>query len=264
MFVPSSKEIEKLQASEEFKEWERSAKKARERVLKDPSLVQKDSVKKVWKSLKDIFLLVIFHKKCVYCECRVGHGFPYHVDHFRPKGCPTEQRVEVEGHTGYYWLAFEWWNLVPSCNNCNSNAPKCQKSSEDTEGKKQEFRVLGERVFKPLDDSDKWRKQVEDERALLLDPYSCSPEEHFFFDELGMIYGLTANGKETVSVCKLNRADLVDARMSKHRDVLAKIMTELTSGEGKRATPYYSGDEEFSMFCNHLAKKEIENLMPES
>jgi hypothetical protein len=31
----------------------------------------------------------------------------------------TEKEKEFE-HPGYYWLAYEWTNLLPSCYDCNS------------------------------------------------------------------------------------------------------------------------------------------------
>lgn len=57
----------------------------------------------------------LFHGKCAYCERFFASGAPVDVEHYRPKG-------GVEGdttHRGYWWLAMEWSNLLPSCIDCN-------------------------------------------------------------------------------------------------------------------------------------------------
>lgn len=56
-------------------------------------------------------LLELFHYKCAYCESRIEKC---EVEHYRPKG-----RVDGSAHPGYYWLAYEWENLYPSCESCN-------------------------------------------------------------------------------------------------------------------------------------------------
>ncbi len=50
-------------------------------------------------------LTTIFHGKCAYCES------PY-----RP---------------GYYWLAAEWTNLLPSCTHCNQNRRQRVHASDE-------------------------------------------------------------------------------------------------------------------------------------
>ena len=52
----------------------------------------------------------LFHFKCAYCESSIANQ-DWDVEHFRPKGRVAER----EKHTGYYWLAYEWTNLYPSC-----------------------------------------------------------------------------------------------------------------------------------------------------
>lgn len=57
----------------------------------------------------------IFHEKCAYCETRYAAADVRNVEHFRPKGGVTESPA----HPGYWWLAAEWSNLLPSCPACN-------------------------------------------------------------------------------------------------------------------------------------------------
>jgi len=56
--------------------------------------------------------------KCWYCEAKSSRA-PFDVDHFRPKLGITVNGVDLSGHNGYYWLAYEWWNFRLSCQRCN-------------------------------------------------------------------------------------------------------------------------------------------------
>ena len=74
-------------------------------------------------------LEALFHGKCAYCESDYAGTQPVDIEHYRPKG-------EVEGvpdHPGYWWLAAEWENLLPSCIDCNrkrrQKTPKAGSSS---------------------------------------------------------------------------------------------------------------------------------------
>ena len=57
----------------------------------------------------------LFHDKCAYCEGKSIGQADWDVEHFRPKGSVAER----DDHPGYYWLAYEWENLYPSCKHCN-------------------------------------------------------------------------------------------------------------------------------------------------
>lgn len=73
-----------------------------------------------------------FHGKCAYCEKTITNQYG-EIEHYRPKsGVLHENRspvyLESEGavipHPGYYWLAYDWHNLLPSCTICNGPAWK--------------------------------------------------------------------------------------------------------------------------------------------
>ena len=53
--------------------------------------------------------------KCCYCERKRDRKREMDVEHYRPKGKVNG----VDGHTGYWWLAFNWNNLLWSCKTCN-------------------------------------------------------------------------------------------------------------------------------------------------
>lgn len=60
-------------------------------------------------------LEALFHGKCAYCESRYDICGPVDIEHFRPKGGIDG----VDDHPGYWWLAADWSNLLPSCLDCN-------------------------------------------------------------------------------------------------------------------------------------------------
>lgn len=66
-------------------------------------------------------LKAAFHRKCCYCEeflpPRIAHG---HVEHYRPVAFSCQDSVSTPTRPGYYWLAYEWDNLLWSCHYCNS------------------------------------------------------------------------------------------------------------------------------------------------
>ena len=59
-------------------------------------------------------LSAISSDKCAYCEYRLSRT-DWDVDHYRPKA----RVYGRDDHPGYYWLAYEWDNLLPACKHCN-------------------------------------------------------------------------------------------------------------------------------------------------
>lgn len=57
----------------------------------------------------------LFHGKCAYCETSYAASAPVDIEHYRPKGGVSEAPV----HGGYWWIAMQWENLLPSCIDCN-------------------------------------------------------------------------------------------------------------------------------------------------
>ena len=124
----------------------------------------------------------LFYDKCAYCESNGFAAFPWDVEHFRPKGSVAE----AESHTGYYWLAYTWTNLYPSCVFCNQRR-KDQPTFDDPRlgpatGKLDQF---------PIANEDDRAKAPEDplanEDPLLLDPCSDQPNLHLAFDATGRV-----------------------------------------------------------------------------
>lgn len=119
-----------------------------------------------------------FKGKCAYCETELR----YHddLDHYRPKkGVDDENddtiRININGknidHPGYYWLAYSWNNLFPTCKDCN--APSTVHKVPI--GKRNRFPIAGKYAKKPGEEKM--------EGPLLLNPLKDFPEKHFRWDE---------------------------------------------------------------------------------
>ncbi len=154
----------------------------------------------------------LFYVKCAYCEIKITGGFDWEVEHFRPKG----RVAECDTPSGYYWLAYKWENLYPSCTHCNQNRKDKptwdDPTGGDTAGKATQF---------PLDDEAKRAMShtgdISQERNLLLDPCKDNPEQCLNYDVKGGVFAVKSNlqGQTTIEVCHLNRRRLKDLRRIK-------------------------------------------------
>ena len=86
----------------------------------------------IWTKLKKWLGEEIFDNKCAYCETPLVRQSA-DAEHYRPKAKVTykddediTRRPRVIDHTGaeiehpgYFWLAYNWKNLLPSCEICN-------------------------------------------------------------------------------------------------------------------------------------------------
>ena len=148
-------------------------------------------------SVKEKLRNDIYHAKCAYCECSIEAGASLQIDHFRPK-----KFVKGEDHTGYYWLAYQWSNLLLCC-------PICNRSKSNL------FPILGKQVKYPQKDKAQWQansKSFLAEEPLLLNPETDNPEKHFEFLRNGTITSKTKQGLITIEVCQLNRKGLAGNR----------------------------------------------------
>ena len=154
-------------------------------------------------------LEVSYYHKCGLCETKVGAATVGRVDHYRPK-----KRVHgLVMHKGYYWLGYEWSNLIFICDRCN-NKKFDHFPIEDESHRLSSPPVLGNGdidFFSFVLDT----AILQNERALILHPELDTPEKHFIFLPNGEIKGITNNGKTTIEKCGLNRQELTLARKKK-------------------------------------------------
>lgn len=164
-------------------------------------------------------LAKVFHDKCAYCESSVSHVQPYSIEHFRPKS----GAVGLDGSFSpdhYWWLSFEWANLLTACIDCN----RTKANRFPTKNARARVLAVGQ--------------ELEEEGALLLDPSAegVYPERVLIFDGEGKVASEDERGRTTVEVIGLNRNGLVMARkkaLSKFRG-LFKRLADLADLSGKR------------------------------
>ena len=118
------------------------------------------------------------------------------MEHFRPKMGYMQDDNDQFHRPGYFWLGYEWSNLMYSCKNCNADYKK---------------------NFFPLKDNAKRVNpevsfSINDEEPLLVNPYEEQhPENHFGFVG-GVEFGKTEEGKTSVIRYGLDRPALNDDR----------------------------------------------------
>lgn len=155
-------------------------------------------------------LNIYYHHKCAYCETLSTPE----VEHYRPKGSVEEET----SHRGYYWLSYEWSNLLPACHDCNKRGSKGTR-----------FPINGERVFMPpfnengTIDFSKFKVDTEvllNERPYLLHPEIDNPADFLSFEIDSKKDGIAIvgidiegeRGNKTIEICQLNREPLKIAR----------------------------------------------------
>lgn len=184
-----------------FPDWKIRAKTALDDVMAAVAGGAKPEFKaSVYGDLKE-HLFGWFFGKCAYCESNVIATDWGDVEHYRPKRAVKED----QSHPGYYWLAYEPSNLLPSCKKCNQGG-----------GKMNNFPVAGNtRAFLPA--------EIPAEIPLLLSPYWHRPNEHLAYEfdfERGQPTGNvvsrpgSALGEASVRIYNLNRQALVDLRLN--------------------------------------------------
>jgi hypothetical protein len=119
------------------------------------------------------------------------------VEHFRPQAGYQQGDDDPLGRPGYYWLAYEWSNLLMACEICN-----------------QKFKG---NLF-PLEDPSRratsHHEDVGRERPLLINPAETDPAQFIEFrDEYPHAIDNNPVGKKTIEVFRLDaRPELIEQR----------------------------------------------------
>ncbi|MBD0254248.1 MAG: hypothetical protein ICV83_00905 [Cytophagales bacterium] len=120
-------------------------------------------------------------------------------------------------------MGYEWSNLLPACEKCNS-------------AKSNHFPVAGNRVVAKQDDPNEFlvnSSTFRAEQPLVINPELDHPEEHLFFAPDGSVGGKSDQAKTTIAVCGLNREDLVLARKKRadyFKKKLGKALRDRVAG----------------------------------
>jgi len=148
-------------------------------------------------------LLELYHSKCAYCESKLGESVYPQSEHHRPKNI-------------YWWLGYEWSNLLPVCQICNTK----KGDKFPIKGTKAEY--SGEAI-----NSDSMK--LLEEQPLLLHPEIDEPTEHLAFDANGNMLSLTERGAETIKTLHLNRSKIVERRKELIDNFFKKISDLVTN-----------------------------------
>ncbi len=218
----------------------------------------------IWGELKAWLLQHVFHNKCAYCESNLDHQFG-EAEHFRPKGgvnfrakgskqfttaTGLDYAGNVVNHPGYFWLAYHWRNLLPSCKACNSGP-----------GKKNQFPVARRHVFlRALNDRQVARRLEPPrpckkaagfffldpvtldrlEKPRLLNPFIDDPGLHLTFGMYGIEVPKSPKGEASVDVFNLKDDGLRrlrhEAQIKASTLLLTKFNVGLQEGHGYQAS----------------------------
>jgi hypothetical protein len=215
---------------------------------------KKDFEDDIWSSLKKWFLKEVFNHKCAYCESDMEVQQSGHAEHYRPKAgvnylnlgdkkrttakVADETGAELK-HPGYFWMAYDWKNLVPSCEKCNTSGGKANQFPVGRQHTMiikltpAEVNALNNQLIP----SKKWPgfyypkhdllNQLE--QPQLLHPFDDErPEEHIRFTMKGIVAAiqdeetgqLSAQGEHSIRVYKLQRDGLDRKRDDAQRKAL--------------------------------------------
>lgn len=161
----------------------------------------------------------IYKSKCCFCETDTSAGATLQVEHFRPKAKVTN--VPRQPEIGYYWLGYQWSNLLLACSSCNNR-------------KRNNFPITGPRVLDPplLADGtlDETRCRITSQELVTEAPQLVNPEtdpdpmRHFRFLVNGRIEHRSPEGEVTIEKCNLNRGGLVKWRKKVYDNVFNKFL----------------------------------------
>lgn len=149
-------------------------------------------------------LIGVFSSKCAYCETKVGVSDPGTLDPFRPRNGARGLKKGQYAPMHYWWLFYEWDNMMLSCSMCNQKYKRDFFPIEEESRRVQEG-MRGESLFS--------------EGALLIDPCNENPEEHLSFSEDGTVSAITTKGQVTIDVLGLNRVPLIKDREDKAKQL---------------------------------------------
>lgn len=219
-----------------------------------------------WKFKFDIYrdneikvaLHQLFHGKCAYCESRYAATQPMDVEHWRPKG--QIQSATATLRPGYYWLAADWNNLLPSCIDCNRERTQLDAVSGDE-------MLLGKVDKFPLA-NDNYADEAGEEAGevpLLLHPCVDDPSTILEFVGEGVIAPKARRGlprekaKESIRVYGLNRSELVLQRQEYQKLMELRIATILGLTELLIDTPDL--DESVTLTIEEIMLQEMRALL---
>lgn len=214
-----------------WRRWVKTCKKKAQRLCEAYQNGEVLEITSYYDKQKDVFADLVgpFRGKCAYCERYVFRGqHGGELDHYRPKrGTLSEnwkpvartQDGAVKVHPGYYWLCYDWTNLLLTCIECN------QVVKGRLRGKGSRFPVFENRAWAPGE--ERW------EGPGLINPCSDDPKDHLKFNRsTGWLEPKSEMGATTIRVLGLNDEPLPYERLDAYKDVRARIEAIIKESAG--------------------------------
>ncbi len=252
----------------EWKDWRQKCEKETEKLIKSVKQGLKPKIAGLYKKriIKDTVYIAIngpFSGKCAYCETRIASDQYGDMEHYRPvkavedeNGNPINienENGEIVPHPGYYWLAYYWKNLLPSCIKCNRPNPGDKKI-----GKHNRF---------PVKDNFYCTAPGQEcyEKPLLINPLFEDPEEHLEVNLQTGVMGGDERGKCCIDIFGLNvRPGLLEDRKTAYMAVLALLNKYISSNDEseereciKELSEIIAGRQPYSLVGRTLIKKKF-------
>jgi uncharacterized protein (TIGR02646 family) len=164
----------------------------------------------------------LFKKKCAYCESYYLHIHPTDLEHYRPKGRVKKENNKGFISPGYWWLAADWNNLLPSCIDCNRKRTHKMKYRQVLLGKADHFPIHPDSNNLRLPGSEA------SETPLLINPCTEDPLDHLTFfpvSEKPIAIPLNASGisklkaNASIKYYGLNRPKLIEERANRYKEL---------------------------------------------
>lgn len=206
----------------EWRAWREAAEAATQELIEKHKAGEELKISdRLYKQMRQV-LFDAFHGKCAYCERKFVLDQSGDVEHFRPKKAVLDEKgqpvkikrggVEMD-HPGYFWLAYDWHNLLPSCAKCNRLS---RTRDGGLIGKGSRFPVTGARASGPGEEAQ--------EVPVFVHPVFDKPENHFVFDkDTGVLGWKTARGEACIEMLGLNREGMPEARSSVYKALEARM-----------------------------------------
>lgn len=130
--------------------------------------------------------------KCAFCEQNVSSVDYGDIEHFRPKGGYKQNAVDSMHQPGYYWLSYEWENLMYVCKICNQGNKKNLFPI-----RRPEYRAHNHYLS----------HELKKEKPFFVNPYKEDPKNLIEFNqEIASGKDKNHRGKKTIEMFGLNRS----------------------------------------------------------
>jgi hypothetical protein len=210
----------------------------------------------VWRGFRNWLKVHVFNFKCAYCESKIT-AYPGDTEHFRPKNRvrrrfklddPSSEIVSVideDGeqipHPGYFWLAYHWQNLLPSCEFCNTGGGKLDVFQVErahfsvTRLTTKQINDLLYRITQSPTDPQVYFLEPGDldqlEGRLLLHPYFDDPEAHIYFecDGTAAAWENSERGAWSIRVFDLDEGSKLKERRREQHDARRRYVNLLNA-----------------------------------